>query len=38
MNTNAYAKIEQGRSEPTLSTIKRLSKALKVQASDILGY
>jgi len=38
VNTNAYAKIERGESEPTLSTIKLLSKALEVKASDILGY
>ena len=38
MNTNAYAKIERGENEPTLGTIKKLSKALGVKASDILGY
>lgn len=38
LNTNAYAKIERGKSEPTLATIKKLTKALDVKASEILGY
>ena len=38
MNTNAVAKIERGVSEPTLATVKKLSEALGVKASDLLGY
>lgn len=38
MNTNAVAKIEQGVSEPTLATVKKLCRALGIKASDLLGY
>lgn len=38
LNTNAYAKVERGESEPTLATVKKLSHALGVKSTDILGY
>ena len=38
LHTNSYAKIERGERQPTSETIKKLSKALGVMASDILGY
>lgn len=38
LHTNSYAKIERGLRTPTNETIKKLSKALGVTATDILGY
>ncbi len=37
LNTNTYAKIERGESEPITSTLKKLAKALGVSVSDLLG-
>ena len=37
MNTNAYAKIERGESEPTSATLTKLAKALNLVVSDLLG-
>lgn len=38
LNPNYYAKVERGTSVPSLKTIYKLAKALKVSASDILGF
>ena len=38
LNTNAYAKIERGVSDPVLATIKKLSKALDLKSSDIFPF
>lgn len=38
LNPNYYAKVERGDSMPSLKTIHKLSKALKVTATDIVGF
>ena len=38
LNSNVVAKVERGLGEPTLATIKKLSSALGIKASDLLGY
>lgn len=38
LNTNSYAKIERGERKPTFETIEKLSKALGVTATDIVGF
>lgn len=38
LNMNYYAKIERGESMPSLKTVKKISKALKVTATDIVGF
>lgn len=38
LNSNYYAKVERGTSVPSLKTVYKLSKALKVTATDILGF
>lgn len=38
LNTNSYAKIERGENIPTFETIEKLSKALGVTATDIVGF
>lgn len=38
LNPNYYAKVERGTSVPSLKTIYKLAKALKVTASDIVGF
>jgi transcriptional regulator with XRE-family HTH domain len=38
LNPNYYAKVERGTSVPSLKTVYKLAKALKVSASDILGF
>ena len=38
LNPNYYAKVERGDSIPSLKTIFRIAKALKVSATDIVGF
>jgi transcriptional regulator with XRE-family HTH domain len=38
LNPNYYAKVERGYGMPSLKTIHKLAKALKVTASDIVGF
>lgn len=38
LSKNGYAKMERDISEPTSESIKKLSEALGLKASDILGY
>lgn len=38
LNPNYYAKVERGDSMPSLKTIHKLAKALKVTATDIVGF
>ncbi len=39
LHKNIIAKIEQGATKkPTLETVEKISKALGVQASELLGY
>ena len=38
LNPNYYAKVERGNSMPSLKTIHKLAKALKVTATDIVGF
>lgn len=38
LNPNYYAKVERGNDMPSLKTIHKLAKALKVTASDIVGF
>lgn len=35
MNSNAYAKIERGESEPSTESLRKLIKALKIDRSEI---
>lgn len=38
INTNYYARIERGEVNPSLETLKQLTKILKVKSSDILPF
>lgn len=38
LNLNYYAKVERGESMPSVRTVKEIGKALKVSATDILGF
>ncbi len=38
LNKNYYAKVERGDSMPSVRTIKKIARAFKVSASDILGF
>lgn len=38
INTNYYARIERGEETPSLDTLKKLTKILKVKSSDILSF
>lgn len=38
LNPNYYAKVERGDGIPSLKTIHKLAKALKVTASEIVGF
>lgn len=38
LNPNYYAKIERGDGMPSLKTIHKLAEALKVSATDIVGF
>ena len=38
LNSNYYAKVERGDGMPSLKTIHKLAKALKVTATDIVGF
>lgn len=38
LNPNYYAKVERGEKMPSLKTIHKLTKALKVTATDIVGF
>lgn len=38
LNPNYYAKVERGDGMPSLKTIHKLARALKVTATDIVGF
>jgi len=38
LNTNFYARIERGEENPSLETLKKLTKILKIKSSDILSF
>ena len=38
LNPNYYAKVERGDGMPSLKTIHKLAKALKVTATEIVGF
>lgn len=38
LNSNYYAKVERGDGMPSLKTIHKLAKALKVTATEIVGF
>lgn len=38
LNPNYYAKVERGNGMPSLKTIHKLTKALKITATDIVGF
>lgn len=38
LNPNYYAKVERGDGMPSLKTIRKLAKALRVTATDIVGF
>ncbi len=38
LNPNYYAKVERGDGIPSLKTIHKLAKALKVTATEIVGF
>jgi len=38
LNPNYYAKVERGDGIPSLKTLHKIAKALKVSMSDIVGF
>lgn len=38
LNPNYYAKVERGESVPSIKTLFKIAQALKVSASDIVGF
>jgi transcriptional regulator with XRE-family HTH domain len=38
MNVNYYAKVERGESIPSIKTLEKICKALKISATGILGF
>lgn len=38
LNSNYYAKVERGDGIPSLKTLYRIAKVLKVSISDIVGF
>jgi transcriptional regulator with XRE-family HTH domain len=38
LNPNYYAKVERGDGIPSLRTLSKIAKALKVSVTDIVGY
>ncbi|MFI5240608.1 MAG: helix-turn-helix domain-containing protein [Candidatus Saccharimonadia bacterium] len=38
LNSNYYAKVERGDSIPSLKTIQKIANALKVTATEIVGF
>lgn len=38
INTNFYARIERDEEAPSLETLKRILKVLKLKSSDILSF
>ena len=38
LNPNYYAKVERGYGIPSLKTLQKIAKALKVSVTDIVGY
>lgn len=38
LNPNYYAKVERGDGVPSLKTLYKIAKALKVSITDIVGY
>ena len=38
LNSNYYAKVERGDGMPSLKTIHKLAKVLKVTATEIVGF
>lgn len=38
LNTNFYARLERGEENPSLETLKKLTKILKIKSSDILSF
>ena len=38
LNSNYYAKVERGEAVPSILTLKKSCKALKVKSSDILPF
>lgn len=38
LHVNYYARIERGEENPSLETLKKLTKILKIKSSDILSF
>jgi len=38
VHVNYYARLERGEENPSLETLKKLTKILKVKSSDILSF
>ena len=38
LNMNYYAKVERGEAIPSVKTLKKLTKAFNVTATDIIGF
>lgn len=38
VHVNYYARIERGEENPSLDTLKKLTKILKIKSSDILSF
>ena len=38
IHVNFYARLERGEEKPSVETVKKLSKILKISSADILGF
>lgn len=38
LHVNYYARLERGEENPSLETLKKLTKILKIKSSDILSF
>jgi transcriptional regulator with XRE-family HTH domain len=38
INVNYYAKVERGEAAPSIATLEKILKALKLKSSDILSF
>lgn len=38
IHVNFYARLERGEEKPSITTVEKLSKLLKISSTDILGF
>lgn len=38
IHVNFYARLERGEEKPSIATVRKLSKLLKISSADILGF